>query len=176
MHLRRKEKGKFKVLSGGFCLRYLEAEQRALEFLHICYSNVNGYSSALGSNKQNPPERTTNLSLCFRNEHTASLKNLPSPAPSDSLPYWFQGIFAAMFVLNYWLGELLFSVFANRFELRCEPKQLTLLYYKTCPCFLAQNPKSLVFCCINGYSRISFLFKADVKFCTTNHLTDRHNR
>ena len=26
------------------------------------------------------------------------------------------------------------SVSANRFELRCEPKRLMLLYYKICPC------------------------------------------
>ena len=32
--------GKYKVLSGGFCLRDSEAEQRALPFLHIYYSNV----------------------------------------------------------------------------------------------------------------------------------------
>ena len=31
--------------------------------------------------------------------------------------------------LNYWLREFPLSVFANRFELRCEPKQLMLLYY-----------------------------------------------
>ena len=35
-----------------------------------------------------------------------------------------------MFVLNYWLREYLLSAFANRFELRCEPKRLMLLYYK----------------------------------------------
>ena len=27
------------------------------------------------------------------------------------------------------------SAFADRFELRCEPKQLMLLYYEICPCF-----------------------------------------
>ena len=27
-------------------------------------------------------------------------KNVSSPAPSESLPYWFQGNFAAVFVLN----------------------------------------------------------------------------
>ena len=49
--------------------------------------------------------------------HITSLKNLPHPAPGESLPYWFQGNFAAMFVLNYWLREFLLSAFANRFEL-----------------------------------------------------------
>ena len=34
--------------------------------------------------------------------------------------------------LNYWLVEFPLSVFANRIELRCEPKQLMLLYYKIC--------------------------------------------
>ena len=66
--------------------------------------------------------------------HITSLRNLPSLAPSESSPYWFQGNFAVMFVLNYWLREFPLSVFANRFEFRCEPKQLNLLYYKICPC------------------------------------------
>ena len=44
--LKTKKKGKFKVLSRRFCLRDLEAEQRALQFLHIYVSNVNSYSSA----------------------------------------------------------------------------------------------------------------------------------
>ena len=35
MCLRRKKKGKSKVLSGRFCLRDSEAEQRALQLLHI---------------------------------------------------------------------------------------------------------------------------------------------
>ena len=49
-------------------------------------------------------------------------------APSESLPHWFQGNFAATFVLSYWLRELLLSVSANCFELKCEPKQLMLLH------------------------------------------------
>ena len=39
-----------------------------------------------------------------------------------------------MFVFNYWLRGFLLSAFANHFELRCETKQLMLLYYKICPC------------------------------------------
>ena len=62
-------------------------------------------------------------------------KRYPSPAPGESLLYWFQGNCAAFFVLNYWLGEFILPAIANRFELRCEPKQLMLLYYKICPCY-----------------------------------------
>ena len=66
MCFRRKEKGKSKVLWGGFCLvRVSEAEQRALQLLHIHCSNVNSYSSAPESNKQNPQDRTIDLSLFF---------------------------------------------------------------------------------------------------------------
>ena len=54
MSLRRKKKGKSKVLSCGFCLRDSEAEQRAFRFLHIHCSNVNSYSSAPDSNGPNP--------------------------------------------------------------------------------------------------------------------------
>ena len=130
MCLRRKKKGKPKVLSGGFCLRDSEAEQRASQLLHIYSSNVDSYSSASESKKQNPPDRFFNLPFFFHYKHITSLKNHPSPAPDESLQYWFQGNFVAMFVLNYWLREFLLSAFANRFELRCEPQQLLLLYYK----------------------------------------------
>ena len=50
------------------------------------------------------------------------VKNLPSPAANESLPFWFQGNFAASFVFNFCLREFLLSTFTNRFELRCEPK------------------------------------------------------
>ena len=92
------------------------------------------YSSAPESNRPNLPDGTMDLPFFFRYKHITSLRSLPSPAPSESLPYWFQGNFAATFVLNFWLRDLLLSAFANRFELRCEPKQLMLLYYKICPC------------------------------------------
>ena len=33
------------------------------------------------------------------------------------------------------LERISLSAFANRFELRCEQKQLMVLYYKICPCW-----------------------------------------
>ena len=72
----------------------------ALQFLHIYCSNVNSYPSAPESNRQNTPDRTVDLPFFFRYKDITSLKNVPSPAPSESLPYWFQGNFAAIFVLN----------------------------------------------------------------------------
>ena len=51
-----------------------------------------------------------------------SLKNPPLPTPNESLTYGFHGNFVASFVLNFCLREFLLSAFANRFELRCEPK------------------------------------------------------
>ena len=107
----------------GKCLRDSEAEQRALQVLHMHCSNVNSYSSAPESNRPNPRDGTLDL---------PSLKSLPLSAPIKSLPFWFQGNFAATIVLNFWLREFLLSAFANHFELRCEPKQL---YYKICPCY-----------------------------------------
>ena len=92
--LKLKKKGKSKVLPRRVCLRDSEAKQRALQFLHIHCSNVNSYSSAPESNRQNPPERTMDLPFFFHCEHLTSLSNVPSPAPSESLPYWFQGNFA----------------------------------------------------------------------------------
>ena len=35
-----RNKGKSKVLSGGFCLLDLEVKQRALQFLHVKHSTV----------------------------------------------------------------------------------------------------------------------------------------
>ena len=98
---------------------------------------LRSHSSAPESYKQNPRDRTLALHFFFRYKHIPSLENLPSPAPNESLPYWFQGNFVASFVLNFCLREFLLSADANRFELRCEPKQLMLLYYKICPCSLA---------------------------------------
>ena len=118
--------GKPKVLSRGFCLLDSETEQRALQFLHIHCLDVNSHSSAPESSKQNPRDRTLDLPIFFRYKHIPPLKILPSPAPNESLPYWFQGNFAASFVLNFYVREFLLSAFANRFELRCEPKQLML--------------------------------------------------
>ena len=87
-------------------------------------SNVDRCSSTPGSDKQNPPYRALDLPFFFRYNHITSLKKPFSPAPSESLPYWLQGNFAAMFVLNYWLKEFSLCEFANRLELRCEPMQL----------------------------------------------------
>ena len=58
------------------------------------------------------------LSFIFRYKHITSVKKVPSPAPSDSLPYLVSGQLCGYVVLSYWLSEFLFSVFANRFELR----------------------------------------------------------
>ena len=97
--------GTSKVLSGGFCLFDSETEQGALQFLHIYCSDVHSHSSAPQSNKQNPRDRTLDLPFFFRKKYVPSLINLPSPAPSESLPYWFEGNFAASFVLNFCLRE-----------------------------------------------------------------------
>ena len=128
--------GKFKVQSRRFCLFDSETEQSAFQFLHIYCTDVRSHSSAPKSNKQHLRDRALDLPFFFRYKHIPSLKNLPSPAPNESLPYWFQGNFAASFVLNFCLREFLLSACANRFELRCEPKRLMLLHYKICPCLL----------------------------------------
>ena len=79
MSFRRKKKGKSKVLSGGFCFRNSEVEQRGLQFLHIYCSNVNSCSLAPKSNKQNPPHRTIDSPFFLRIKHITSLNNVPSP-------------------------------------------------------------------------------------------------
>ena len=123
-------------MSRGFCLFDSETEQRALQFLHIYCSDVRSHFSAPESNRQNPRDRTLDLRFFFHNKHIPSLKNLPSPAPNESSAYWFQGNSAASFVLVFCLRECLLSADADRFELRCEPKRLMLLYYKICPCWI----------------------------------------
>ena len=131
---RRRTKAKSKVLSDGFCLRDSEAEQRELKFLHTYCSKCKRLLLSSKSNRQNPhPHSTIDIPFFFRYKHKTSLKDVPTPASSESLPYWFQGNFAAMFALNYWLREFLLSAFANRFVLRCERKQPMLLCHKICP-------------------------------------------
>ena len=115
MYSRRNKKVKPEVLSRRFCLRDSEAKQRALRLLHIYCSNVNSYSSAPESSRPNPPDRTMDLPFFSRYKHLIFRKNVSLPAPSESLPFWFQGNFAAVFVLNYRLKEFLLFAFANRF-------------------------------------------------------------
>ena len=76
MFLKRKKKGKSKVLSRRFCLFDSEAEQRELQFLHIYCSDVRSHSTAPESNKQNPRDRTLDLPIFFHYKHITSLKNL----------------------------------------------------------------------------------------------------
>ena len=78
--------------------------------------NCNALCSVSESNKENPQDRTLDLPFFSRYKHIFSLKNLPSPAPNESLPYWFHGNFAASFVLNFCLREFLLSADANRFN------------------------------------------------------------
>ena len=97
----------------------------------IC-NNCNALCSASESRKK--IRQLLDLAFFFRCKHVTSFKTLPSLAPGESLPYWFQGNFAAMLALNYWSRDFLLSVFANRSEWRFEPKQLMLFYYKIGPC------------------------------------------
>ena len=78
--------------------------------------NCNALCSVSESNKQNLRDRTLDLALFFHCKHLSSLKSLPSPAPNESSPYWFQGKFAASFVLKFCLREFPLSADANRFE------------------------------------------------------------
>ena len=75
MCLRRKKKGKSKVLSGGFCIRDSEADQRVLQLLHIYCSVANRLRTLqlLNQNKQNPRDRTLDLPFFFCYKHLTSL-------------------------------------------------------------------------------------------------------
>ena len=95
------------------------------------------------SYKQNPGHRTLDLPFFLCYKHIPSLKNLPSPVPNESSPYWFQGNFAASFVFNFCLREILLSALVNRFELRCEAKRMMLLYYEICPCWYLLDSRLL---------------------------------
>ena len=62
----------------------------------------------------------------FRYKHITFLKNQLSLAQGESLPYLFLGNFCGCVCSIYWLREFLLSAVANRFELRCQLKQLLL--------------------------------------------------
>ena len=137
-----KNKGRFcnTIASVALVLTSIQSDKR-MQTKEILSSRISKQTkpqscpeTSKASNKQNPRDRTLGLPFFFRCKHITSLKNLPSPAPNESLPYWFRGNFAASFVLKFCLREFLLSAFANRFELRCEPKRLMLLCYKICPC------------------------------------------
>ena len=50
---------------------------------------------------------------------------------------------------NFCLREFLLSAFTNRFEWKCEPKRLMLLYYKICPCLLlGAKVENFIFICM----------------------------
>ena len=108
--LRRKKKGKSKVLAGRFCVRDSEGEQRALKLLHIYCSIANSYSSAPESSKQNPRERILDLHFFFHHKHIASLKNHLSLAKGESLPYWLRGNFC---------GHVCFDLLVERIYAVC---------------------------------------------------------
>ena len=141
MCLRRKKKGNSECLADFVYVIQKSSRGNYDSCAYSYCSNVNRYSSAPESNRPNLPDRTSDFPFFFRLKHITSLKSLPLPAPSESLPYWFQGNSAAVFVLVYCLREFLLSALANSFELNCEPKRLMLLHYKICPRFapLAEN-------------------------------------
>ena len=53
----------------------------------------------------------------------------------------FGAAFAAVFVLIYWFREFPLSAVADRFELRCQLKQLLLLFRKIFPCSRSNQDK-----------------------------------
>ena len=76
--------------------------------MSIDTQNCNALCSVSESSKQNPRDRALDLPFLFRYKHMPSFKNLPSPAPSESLPYWFQGNFAASFCCEFLLERVSF--------------------------------------------------------------------
>ena len=127
--LRRKKKGKSKILSRGFCLRVQKPSREPYNsYIFIAQMQLILCSSV---KQTKSADRTMDKPFFFRYKHLTFLKNVQSPAPSESLTYWLQSNFAATSVLNYWLREFPLSKLANRFKLRCEPNQLMLLHYKT---------------------------------------------
>ena len=98
------------------------------------------------------------LPFFFRNKDITSLKNVRCPAPSESLPYFFQDKFAALFVLSYWLREFLLSAFANRYEVTCDTSNW-------CYCI---TKYSLVLKSIFVGQRLMRALKSVIMICRTN--------
>ena len=93
----RKRKVKSIVLTGGFCFFFIQ-EMRS-DCLHLS----NKYARIVMPSVRllNHEEITLDIPFFFRLKLIISLRNLLSPRPGDSLPHWFQGNFAATFVLHY---------------------------------------------------------------------------
>ena len=99
-----------------------------VSFKPYILKNYNAFSSASESNKRNPRDRTFNLPSSFCFKYITSLKNHLSLAQGESLPYRFQGKFFGH------VCELPLPAVANRIEMRCQLRQLLLLYFKICLC------------------------------------------
>ena len=69
------------------------------------------------------------------------LKTSHRPHTKREFAVLVSGQFSGYIFLNYWLREIPLSAFADRFELRSEPKQLMLLFYKICLCLPGESKK-----------------------------------
>ena len=86
------------------------------------------------SNKQSLPDRTLDVFFFYRYKNRTSLKTTFCLLNLRIRPTGFEATFATVFVLIYWLREFPLSAVTNRFELRCQLKQLLLLSCKTFLC------------------------------------------
>ena len=96
---------------------------------------ANHYSSAPEWNRQNPPDRTMDLPFFFRYKQITSLKKGPFARTNREFAMLVSGQLCSCCCFELLVERISLSAFANRFELRCEPKELMLLYYKICPCW-----------------------------------------
>ena len=97
--------------------------------------NYNAFHSASESSEQTPRDRMLDLPFCFRYKHKMFLINHLSLAQGESLADSFRANFWGCACFDLLVEEFPLSAVADRFELRCQLKQLLLLNYKMCPCW-----------------------------------------
>ena len=107
------------------------------QIVQTYFTHQRRISQFLNQRNQTPAVDAWNLLLSI-NAHVCSKTSFWNAQQANYLP-GSQINFAALFVLNYWLREFPLSAIENRFESRCQQKQLMLLSYKICPCCLDAN-------------------------------------
>ena len=103
-------------------------------YVLITRVNLNLCHTAPESNKQNPRDGTINLPSFFQYKHI-TLETIFRLYTARVCPTGFEATSAVMFALIHLLREFPLSVIANRFEFKCQLKQLLLLYYKIFSCY-----------------------------------------
>ena len=99
--------------------------------------NYSAFCWASEVNKRIPRSGTLDLPFFFRYKHITALKNDLSLLKARVCPVVLGQLLQPV-CFDLLVERVSFVAIANRFEVRCQLKQLLLLYQKVCPCWPKQ--------------------------------------